>query len=428
MKLSRLALSIMLILLLGTAVIHAAITDYDDSFGTNGIVITDGTWSATKATLQNDGKIIVASGQGAFLRYLPDGTLDDSFGTMGIFITEISADWKNTLYILDLIIDDVIVLNSGKLLAVGYTTDGDFDMNTPDIIAIRYLSNGSIDTTFGYNGIVRIHISGNDRAYAVAETEEGKLVMVGESTVPFGVPSPVVLRLLEDGTLDTTFGTNGATQTIIGALGNSFKIALQTDNKILASGTAMINGKPNGIVIRYTENGLIDTTFSGDGYTSLDIGTTNTLGWEVALNGNQEILFSGTFNNGSDTNLFLAKLDNTGDLVTTFGTNGVATSDFNGVDTYRGELALDLLNRAIITGARNSQIYVARYDAFGVLDTNFEPGGLLSIPVGTDSVGRDILVQPHDQKVVVLGQSSEGIVLARLDENLSTLYLPFVVR
>lgn len=432
MKPIRLILSfILLTLLLGTAVIYSLVTAFDDSFGTNGIVTTAGLRTPMGMALQNDGKIVVASQSGtsiALLRYLANGMLDDTFGTMGIAETEITNDWHNTLYISNLYVTDIIVLSSGKLLVVGYTTLGDFDMNTPDIIAIRYLNDGTVDTTFGHNGLARIHVNGIDHAYAVVEKSDNKLIIVGDSRIQFDNPSPVVLRLQENGIVDTTFGTNGATQTVVGTLGNSFHVALQNDNKILASGTAIFSGKPNGFVIRYTENGTVDTTFSGDGYATLDLGTSQTLGWDVAVNSTGEILISGSLNNGSDNDLYLAKVDNTGSLITTFGTNGVATSDFGAVGTYGGKLAIDSLNRAVVTGTSDSHIYAARYDASGVLDASFETNGFLSIPIGTNSDGTEVLVQPSNQKVVILGNSSEGIALARLNENLSTVYLPFVVR
>lgn len=431
MKTFRLVFFFMLILLLGTAVTHSLVAEFDDSFGTGGIVTTSGFHTAVRMALQDDGKIVVASQSGtsiALLRYLANGVLDDTFGTNGIAETEITADWQNTLYISNLYVTDFIILSSGKLLVVGYTTLGDFTMNTPDMIVIRYLSDGTVDTTFAHNGLARIHVNGVDHAYAVVERADGKLIIVGDSRIQLNDPSPVVLRLLENGSIDTTFGTNGATQTLVGALGNLFHVTLQSDNKIVASGTAIIGGTPNAFVIRYTEAGAVDTNFSVDGYASLNLGANNTLGYDVALINNQEILLSGTLNNGSDDDLFLAKLDSSGNPVATFGVNGISIADFGDMNTYRGEIVVDSLNRAVVTGTSDSHIYVARYNSNGALDSSFETNGFLSIPVGTNSSGMDVHVQPADHKALVLGNSSEGIVLARLNENLSMVYLPFVVR
>ncbi len=220
----------------------------------------------------------------------------------------ITDDWRNGRYVSDLTITDVTVLSSGKILVVGYTTTGDFDWNTPDIIAIRFLSNGDVDTTFGYEGLARININYTDSASAVVERPDGKLIIVGYSSAP--APSnlsPIVLQLTENGTLDNTFGTNGATQPLIGVNGSSHGVVLQNDNKIVATGTTIISSKPNGLVIRYTENGLIDTTFSGDGYALLDVGSTNTVGWHSAVNSTGDLLVSGRFNNGSDDDFYCGK-------------------------------------------------------------------------------------------------------------------------
>ena len=431
MKIYRLAAVILLVLLSGTAVIYSLVTDYDDSFSTNGIVVTTGNGTASRMTLQNDGKIVVASDYGntiALIRYLPDGTLDDTFGTAGVAVTELSTDWHDTLYISDLQVINMTLLSSGKLLVVGYTSTGDFDMNTPDMIVIRYLSDGTVDTTFGYNGLARIHVNGEDHAYAVVEKSDGKLIVVGDSVIQFNNPSPVILQLNENGTLDNTFGTNGVTQTLLGSSGNSFNLAVQDDNKIVVSGTAIIGSKPNGFVMRYTEDGIVDTSFSDDGYLSLDIGVTNTLGWDVVINPSGEILFSGTAYNGSDYDLFLAKIDVDGELVTSFGTDGVIESDFGDVGLYRGELALDLFSRVIVTGESDSNIFVARYTSTGSLDTTFDDDGFLAVPSSTNVRGVDVLIQPYDQKIVALGTFFDGINLVRLDGNVNNVYLPVAIR
>ena len=193
----------MVVFVFGTAVIHSLVTEFDDSFGTNGLVTTPGYFNANEMALQNDGKIVVATTEGTLLRYLPDGTLDNSFGAAGVAIMVITDDWRNGRYVSNLTITDVTVLSSGKILVVGYTTTGDFDWNTPDIIAIRFLSNGDVDTTFGYEGLARININYTDSASAIVERPDGKLIIVGYSSAP--APSnlsPIVLRLSENGTLD----------------------------------------------------------------------------------------------------------------------------------------------------------------------------------------------------------------------------------
>ena len=432
MRYYRHILVFMIVFVFGTAVIHSLVTEFDDSFGTNGLVTTPGYFNANEMALQNDGKIVVATTEGTLLRYLPDGTLDNSFGAAGVAIMVITDDWRNGRYVSNLTITDVTVLSSGKILVVGYTTTGDFDWNTPDIIAIRFLSNGDVDTTFGFEGLARININYTDSASAVVERPNGKLIVVGYSSAP--PPSnlsPVVLQLTENGTLDDTFGTNGATQPLIGANGSSHGVVLQNNNKIVATGTTIISGKPNGLVIRYTENGLIDTTFSGDGYALLDIGSANTVGWHSAVNSTGDLLVSGRFNNGSDDDFYLAKFDDGGNLDMSFGTNGVATSDFGAVGFLPGGMALDQLGRAVVTGESDSHIFVARYSLSGVLDSSFETNGFLAIPIGSGSRGADLLIQPVDNKIVVLGNSSSSnlAVLARLkEENISKVYLPLVVR
>jgi len=104
---------------------------------------------------------------------------------------------------------------------------------------LRFNSDGTIDTTFGSNGIRITNVSGQDsiRAIVLLQDGTGRIVVAGWSG-PFGAHNFSLARYLSNGTLDTTFGTTG-TGTVLtdfGADEQARGAALQTDGKIVVGG------------------------------------------------------------------------------------------------------------------------------------------------------------------------------------------------
>ena len=126
--------------------------------------------------IQPDGKLVAAGlsfngsrNVSVMIRYNPDGSLDTTFNTTGIVITPIGADNAT---------NGLAIQSDGKLLAAGRSYNG-----TQNVFALlRYNTDGSLDTTFGTDGIVNTAIqSQNDAANAVVIQSDGKSVAAGFS-------------------------------------------------------------------------------------------------------------------------------------------------------------------------------------------------------------------------------------------------------
>ena len=216
----------------------------DPAFGTGGhvtITFARGAAEGYGVAIEPDGKIVVAgyAGSGtdgafALARLLPDGTPDAGFGTNGQVITDIDPDFRDAAFAL-------LRQPDGKIVAGGYTPYSGWAL-------ARYLPNGSLDSTFGNQGIVETLI-GDNTAYlfSLALQADGKILAGGQAspsctdTCP---PGPFALaRYLPDGTLDSTFGSGGIVQTIMSPAGDSrvYGLAVQPDGRILAGGPAGLN-------------------------------------------------------------------------------------------------------------------------------------------------------------------------------------------
>ncbi len=255
-------------------------TFLDNSFGTNGSVrnaISGGNSTTDKANsvaIQSDGKIVAAgysydaSWHGAFAiaRYNTDGTPDNSFGTNGSVRNAISGGggFDDQAY-------SVAIQSDGKIVAAGYSRVATGSGYYAFAVA-RYDSNGTLDNTFGTNGSVRNSISGGNGQYDVANSvaiqSDGKIVAAGISSDASGNYAFAIARYNSDGTLDSTFGTNGSVRTTIsgGFSDQANSVAIQSDGKIVAAGYSRnSSGYVAFALARCNTNGTLDNTFGTNG-------------------------------------------------------------------------------------------------------------------------------------------------------------------
>ena len=238
----------------------------DTSFGNGGMreVSLRGPVNATAldAVAQADGKIVAVGRVGvslhdrdfALARYLADGSLDPAFGQQGIVTTDFANDQDNAMA--------AALQTDGKLLAAGEVHIPPATSN--DVGVARYLPDGTLDTSFGSGGLVSLDVDGNsDTVRALAVQDDGRILLAGNSTFPSqGFDRNfTVIRLLADGSRDTTFGSNGVANVSIGNFDEGHALALQADGKILVGGI----GDGDFAVARFLANGQLDAGFGVGG-------------------------------------------------------------------------------------------------------------------------------------------------------------------
>ena len=230
----------------------------DDSFGDEGIVVSDFGIVINALIIQPDGKL-VAGGRGTgtafgLARYLSDGTLDPDFGNQGTVITPIGiADILNAL----------IIQPDGKLVAAGRANIAG-DVN---FALARYNPNGTLDDSFGNGtGIVTTDFAGTgaqDEANALIIQSDGKLVAAGR-TGTAAVANFALARYLTNGDLDPSFGDGGKVTTDFNVAQDiAFALRLQPDGKLVAAGQTGIGVASNFALARYLTNGNLDSSFGG---------------------------------------------------------------------------------------------------------------------------------------------------------------------
>lgn len=352
----------------------------DTSFGSGGILNPAfGALGPVMALVIQPNQQILAYAAGFVTasvgRFNPDGSVDTTFGDGG-FATSKSLDSGPG-------IRSVMALQAdGKILVTGAGLIG------------RYTSTGQLDTTFGTNGFAALNAT---VATGIAVQSDGKILVTTGVAAPTqlfgspGVPAPgtgAIARYNTNGTLDTAFGISGQASCVASAAG----IALQSNGKIVVAGTitsalqtvlesdgiTVADNQTGFGVVRYNANGSIDTTFNpgaglgtgGGVVTGFGNSFPNGGAFALAIQSNGEIVVAGmagatspqgTLNSSS---FVLARYTTTGQLDTSFGSNGIVTTT---LDTFSFVSALVIQSDGKIVAAGNTGSAVGDFvDNFAV--------------------------------------------------------------
>src|SRR5436309_9341306 len=185
------------------------------------------------------------------------GDLDPSFGNGGKVVTSF-GDTSFGAFVFPY---DGLVQSDGKILVAGAFQD----QSGRVIGMLRYLSDGSLDSSFGAGGTAVTPFT----PLAVILQPDGKILTAGTITDSTGVSSFAIARFNANGTLDHTFGSNGeAMTTFLGVSDGADVLILQPDGKIIAGGVTRQCDRfcpAIAALARYNPDGSPDTTFGNAG-------------------------------------------------------------------------------------------------------------------------------------------------------------------
>lgn len=332
----------------------------DVDFGTNGIVITslENPVDAVFGLDQNtDGKTLVIGQRFVVLgqdtnfiaSYFADGAIDTSFGNNGFIITssEFQGNYRNIAFQAN---EHFLVSNNQSVL--------------------RFLQDGTEDTSFGNNGSLTPFIANNGEFGDFHVTEDLSILVQGTAPANNQLTYLILKKYLDDGTIDITFGENGSVYYPINTSQN-FRLSYLSEtsnNKIVVGYTITANGVKNNFVVRFLENGDLDTTFGEEGRIILPI--EDTYGCTpIALSNGAVISGCSFWDPNLQTVVYKTlKVLNDGSLDTSFAENGYLL----------GESAIIVQpNQRFITADHSVDfeggviINHKRYFPNGVLDTSF---------------------------------------------------------
>jgi uncharacterized delta-60 repeat protein len=372
--------------------------------------------------IQPDGKLVAAggvnsggtAGEFAVARFNTDGSLDTGFGTNGSTFTALASVPPG--FANGTVARGVALQPDGKILLAGsYSAGGGLS----HFGLVRYNADGSLDQGFGSGGIVKTAVDSSDFATAVALQADGKIVVVDSAPTDGGFSDFAVVRYNSDGTLDTSFGTNGVVETpppfFTDAAAKA--VVIQPDGKIVVGGhTSTSGGGFRFAVLRYNPDGHLDPSFGsggkvfdnfGPGFSFEDVRA-------IALQADGKIVATGAvLDPSSRVDVALARYNADGSRDTSFDGTGHATLNVNGTNDSGEAVAVQANGNVVVAGIYGgpggSSFLTVRYNTDGTLDAGFGSGGtaILKFAQGGNDNGHALALQA-DGNIVVAGTSGEG--------------------
>lgn len=345
------------------------------------------------------------------IAYSQSTSVDVTFGTNGVVRTVMGPATS--------VVHGIAIQSNGKIVAAGTSSDG----VTSEFAITRYNSNGSLDSTFGSDGMVTTAFGFQDEAFAVAIQSDGKIVAAGY--MYDGTERDfAIARYNVDGTPDSTFDGDGKAVTDIGAVDDEINaVFIQADGKIVAAGynntsPDQNNYYPQVTVARYNTNGSLDSTFAGDGIQTTNLGLYDVAN-SVAVQTDGKIVIGGTHMSGGIYQFLVIRYNSDGSLDNTFnGTGEILTAVGNYYDVAHS-IAIQSDGKILVSGTsatgnnydyNNYNFALVRYNTNGTLDNTFNGDGIASDSLNAYfDISPSVALQDNGKILVAGGGSVDGI-------------------
>ncbi|MEP6467029.1 MAG: T9SS type A sorting domain-containing protein [Parafilimonas sp.] len=226
---------------------------FDRSFGDTGVVtiLLDQPAAINSMAITADNKIIVGGTYGSsvpadeiLLQYNNNGTPDLNFGENGMAKMSFSAQTEGVL------LNDIAIDKEGRIVTAGiyYSQRGN---GVAAIKVGRFTKAGFPDTAFSSDGYTYTQYSeGSAYARTVAVQANDKIVAAGThnsgETGTF-----TIIRYNPDGSVDSTFGVNGIQNTFFYGQDDAYSANIQKDGKIVLAGTSQLTRTSFVDIARY---------------------------------------------------------------------------------------------------------------------------------------------------------------------------------
>ena len=243
----------------------------------------------------------------------------------------------------------------------------------------------------------------------------------------------LTIRYNSNGTLDSSFGSNGRVETSLGESFNSNPnaIVIQPDGKILVAGVAVgPTSYPTWAdfgLIRLEPDGTLDTNFGSNGIVLTPLLSGFNVEWieDLAIQSDGKIIAIGSTDEPEQQRIGVVRYNIDGSLDDTFGTSGVVLTQINSSYTQGQALALTDNGNIIVGGITGDEeneiidIALVQYLPNGSLDNDFGEEGIVITNIHTIDVIADLNIQA-DGKILASGFTGDSeqfdfLVLRYLD-------------
>jgi uncharacterized delta-60 repeat protein len=438
----------------------------DQSFGSGGAVVTSlgsgqGFFVSGLALTADSRIVVIGTGPGGLtlIEYNRDGSLDQGFGTNGIatvgFFFSGPPMPQDPFGVYQGFTGNTLAIDEqGQIVAAGTAlVNGQF----PVVTLLRFNRAGSVDKTFGTQGLVTqvFGVTGGFQATALT-IQHDKIIVAGQASNPNTFDTDFAIeKFNSDGAPDINFGFYGivGTDTPQENMNVTGMTLDSSGDIILVGNTLNLTTFTTGFAMaRYTPDGNLDQSFGTNGIVTTFPGNGFSFGIALASDGNLLVAGSAVDSSGN-VDFALAEYlsgspgsssrsDNSGpknggahsggDLNSKFGTGGLVSTNFGGLDFASG-VATQSDGKTVVVGlggaGSTSQIAVVRYNQDGSLDASFGAGGEVLTLVGSSDFDSAVAIRPNGKIVVaavaqdpVTSQYDLGVVQLNSDGTLDQTF------
>lgn len=259
---------------------------------------------------------------------------------------------------------------------------------------------------------------GDDEILGVVIRDDDTILVTGYM-YNGSVKNLIVSRYLETGLIDSDFNGDGHFTLSLGDGDSSgTAIALQTGGKIIVAGYGEEAGESKITILRLTENGYLDTSFGSDGLTEFSISEGDVQGVSLAIGADDGIYTAGrSVDSSGQSYSCLYKLDSTGEMASDFGEDGtVSLSEKTDLSLYG--VVTDDSGNILIAGTQDTSARLYKIRSDGNFETDFGEDGTLSFQIDSDStVIRDLHFADNGNLYITGDSSGEKtrMFLAQID-------------
>jgi uncharacterized delta-60 repeat protein len=345
----------------------------------------------------------------ALARYGLKGTLDASFGTNGRAQAGLTGPVNVT------VTDAARRGNAGALVAgyIGSTFGG------RDLMVAAFDASGLLDTSFADQGFRILDFDNAlDQANAIRVLADGRIIVAGTSRTPSGSEDMTVLRLLADGSLDTSFGTQGwVAIDVDGGNDSAQSLTTQADGKIVILGDAQFPSQGNirnFVLARIEADGALDASFGTAGLSELNIDSFD-FSNSLAQLASGHLILGGS----SDGDFVIARFSADGVLDMSFGASGVTRIDFASANDFASQLLIvdnwmSMGERILIVGTArgggspsSEDFAAAMLGDDGELEAGFADAGRLVLPLSEERSDQARSVVQFADRLILAGRAQD---------------------
>jgi len=390
----------------------------DTTFGDQGRVSTSAAGAAhgvNAMALQPDGRIVTTlhgAGEAWLMRLNANGSIDTGFGVDGVV--------SEPLGFTDDELNSVAVQPDGKILAAGYALNG----SDQDFLLKRYQADGSPDSAFGTGGTVFMHfvVEAADRSRAMKLLSDGRILLAGgegHSPSPGVFTGYLTAAVFNaDGSPDASFGGGRVTIPLSGYMPEAMAIVEQADGKFVLAGRARTSGSAyyDVVMARLNADGSVDTSYGSDGILRTRVSSFDDFVTDAVLLPDGKVmvsLYTWTGTGATATRDFgIARFNTDGTLDSSFGTTGLVALALGTADDISYDLELQSDGKLVVSGSSeqgSSDFALVRLNADGTRDDSFDGDGALFVDFfgGIDAADGGLLIQP-DGKYLLGGVAVSG--------------------